>query len=47
MTSGQLRSKLKAMQQAVSPEAFSERETDASPEQSELTRDGESVEHLI
>ncbi|EMA07298.1 radical SAM domain-containing protein [Haloarcula marismortui ATCC 33800] len=45
--SGQLRSKLKAMQQAVSPESFSTRATDASPEQSELARDGESIEHLI
>jgi hypothetical protein len=46
-TSGQLRSKLKAMQEAVSPESFSERETDASAEQSELARNGESIEHLI
>jgi hypothetical protein len=34
------------MQQSVSLEAFSERETDASPEQSELARDGEPIEHL-
>ncbi|MDS0255939.1 radical SAM domain-containing protein [Haloarcula argentinensis] len=44
---GQLRSKLKAMQQAVSPESFSERDTDASPEQSELARDSESIQHLL
>ncbi|WP_336358943.1 radical SAM domain-containing protein [Haloarcula sp. CGMCC 1.6347] len=47
LTSGQLRSKLKAMQQAVSPESFSTHDTDASPEQSELARDSESIEHLI
>ncbi|WP_080504361.1 radical SAM domain-containing protein [Haloarcula amylolytica] len=46
-TSGQLRSKLTAMQEAVSPESFSERSKDASPEQSELARDHESIEHLI
>jgi len=46
-TSGQLRSKLKAMQEAVSPESFSDRAPDTSPEQSELARDGESVDHLI
>ena len=46
-TSGQLQSKLKAMQQAVSPESFSERDTDASPEQSELARDSDSIQHLI
>ncbi|RLM87886.1 radical SAM domain-containing protein [Haloarcula sp. Atlit-7R] len=46
-TSGQLRSKLKAMQQAVSPESFSERETDSPPEQSELAHDDQSIEHLI
>ncbi|KOX91289.1 radical SAM protein [Haloarcula rubripromontorii] len=46
-TSGQLRSKLKAMQQAVSPESFSDCAPDSSPEQSELARDGESVDHLI
>jgi hypothetical protein len=46
-TSGQLRSKLNAMQQAVSPESFSTHVTDASPEQSKLVRDGESIDHLI
>jgi len=46
-TSGQLRSKLNAMQQAVSPESFSTCATDASPEQSELSRDGESIDRLI
>jgi hypothetical protein len=46
-TSGQLRSKLNAMQQAVSPESFSDRPPDSSPEQSELAQDGESVEHLL
>jgi len=46
-TSGQLRSRLKAIQQAVSPESFSDRAPDTSPKQSELARDGESVEHLI
>jgi len=46
-TSGQLRSKLKTMQQAVSPESFSKRDTDASPEQSKLARDSESIQHLI
>jgi hypothetical protein len=46
-TSGQLRSKLNAMQQAVSAESFSGRAPALSPEQSELARDGESVEHLI
>ncbi|WP_228841614.1 MULTISPECIES: hypothetical protein [unclassified Haloarcula] len=46
-TSGQLRSKLNAMQQAVSPESFTRRDTDVSPEQSELARDGESIKHLI
>jgi hypothetical protein len=39
--------KLKAMQQAVSAESFSDRVPDSSPEQSELARDDESVEHLI
>ncbi|GGK83330.1 hypothetical protein GCM10009067_39480 [Haloarcula sebkhae] len=37
-TSGQLRSKLKAMQQAVSPEAFSGQDSDGSPEQVGLGR---------
>ncbi|GGK83807.1 hypothetical protein GCM10009067_39910 [Haloarcula sebkhae] len=46
-TSGQLRSKLKAMRQAVSPESFSEHDTDASPGQSELARDSDSIQHLI
>nr|WP_233562829.1 hypothetical protein [Haloarcula sp. Atlit-120R] len=46
-TSGQLRSKLTAMQEAVSPESLTTRETDTSPEQSELARDGGSIEHLI
>ena len=46
-TSGQLRSKLKAMQQAVSLESFSDRAPDSSPEQSELAWDDESVDHLI
>jgi hypothetical protein len=31
------------MQEAVSPESFSERETDAAPEQPELALDGESM----
>ena len=35
------------MQQAVSPESFSDYAPDSSPEQSELAQDGESVEHLI
>ncbi|WP_336331047.1 radical SAM domain-containing protein [Haloarcula sp. CGMCC 1.2071] len=46
-TSGQLRSKLRAMQEDVSPESFSKCGADASPEQSELARDSESIEHLI
>ncbi|WP_424005653.1 radical SAM domain-containing protein (plasmid) [Haloarcula salina] len=46
-TSGQLRSKLKAMQEATSPESFTRHDTDASPEQSELARDDESMEHHI
>ena len=46
-TSGQLRSKLNTMQQAVSPASFSDRPPDTSPEQSELAQDGESVEHLL
>ncbi|MDS0280352.1 radical SAM protein [Halomicroarcula sp. S1AR25-4] len=46
-TSGQLRSKLEAMQQAVSPESFSKAEPDTSPEQSELARENESIQQLI
>jgi len=46
-TSGQRQSKLKSMQEVISPESFSERETDTSTEQSELARDGKSIEHLI
>ncbi|WP_232508505.1 hypothetical protein [Haloarcula marismortui] len=46
-TSSQLRSKFTAIQQSVSLEPLSERKTDASSEQSELARGGESIEHLI
>ena len=38
-TSGQLRSQLRAMQRAVSPESFSEEEVGAVEEQSELVGD--------
>jgi len=46
-TSGQLRSKLKAMQQAVSPESFSREDIDSSFEQARLARENKSIEHLI
>ncbi|WP_436343759.1 SPL family radical SAM protein [Natronorubrum sp. FCH18a] len=46
-TNGQLRSKLKAMQQAVSPESFSDTDLESAPEQSELTLDADSMRHLI
>lgn len=44
-TSGQLRSKLRAMQQAVSPESFSKTDPESAPEQSELAT--ESIQQLI
>jgi hypothetical protein len=47
LTSSQLRSKLTAMREAVSPESFSTCDTHTSPEQSELTRDGGPIHHLI
>ena len=46
-TSGQLRSKLKAMQEAVSPESFSGKHPSASPEQSELAHETDPLGHLI
>jgi hypothetical protein len=46
-TTGQLRTKLKAMQQAVSPEEFRTPDPESPPEQSELVSDGQSVRKLI
>ncbi|NHN63668.1 radical SAM domain-containing protein [Haloarcula sp. JP-Z28] len=46
-TSGQLRSKLKAMQEAVSPESFSGKHPSMSPEQSELAHETDPLGHLI
>jgi len=46
-TSGQLRSKLTAMQQAVSPESFSGKHSGTSPEQSKLAHEADSLGHLI
>lgn len=46
-TSGQLRSKLKAMQQAVSPESFCRNDPRSVPEQSELAIDSESIRQMI
>ncbi|EMA09915.1 hypothetical protein [Haloarcula marismortui] len=46
-TSGQLRSKLKAMQQAVSPESFSGKHPSTSPEQSKLAHETDPLGHLI
>jgi len=46
-TSGQLRSKLTAMQQAVSPESFSGKASGTSPEQSKLAHETDHLGHLI
>ncbi|MFC7251922.1 radical SAM protein [Halomicroarcula sp. GCM10025324] len=46
-TSGQLRSRLKAMKQAVSPESFSEQERRRSSDQTALANDTEQIQHLI
>jgi len=46
-TSGQLRTKLKAMQQAVSPEKFYTEDPSSHSEQSELVDDEKSVRQLI
>lgn len=46
-TSGRLRSKLEAMQQAVSPESFSTNGPESAPAQSELVADDESIRQVI
>lgn len=46
-TSGQLSSKLCAMQEAVSPESFGDRDRDPESAQSELVKDQESLAQLI
>jgi len=46
-TSGQLQSKLKAMQKAISPESFTESEVERAPEQSELVDDLSTMQELI
>jgi DNA repair photolyase len=46
-TSGQLRSKLRAMKQAVSPESFDGDISKHNPEQSKLATDDESLTQLI
>ena len=46
-TSGQLRTKLKAMQQAASPESFKTAQPETAPEQSELVTGNKSIRQLI